>query len=118
MASARKPAAGVAEEPKLEHINERKIQYTMAEKYKKEPLVEVSISPLYANEFSRNMPVVLNGVRINIPVDGKSYKIPQSFAMEVQHRVALANEKFKRLNRMADVRNNIERSPGELKLFR
>lgn len=117
MATARKPV-DVTEEPKLEKINERQVQLTMANKYKQEPLVEVAISPLYANEFSRNMPVVLNGVRINIPVDGRPYKIPQSFAMEVQHRIALANEKFKRLNRMADVRNNIERSPGELKLFR
>jgi len=117
MASARKPVS-MTEEPQLEKINERQLQQTMAQMYKKEPLVEVAISPLYANEFSRNMPVSLNGVRINIPVDGRPYKIPKSFAMEVQQRIALANEKFKRLNRMADVRNNIERTPGELKLFR
>ena len=115
--AARKPVV-MTEEPRLEKINERQLQLTMAQMYKKEPLVEVSISPLYANEFSNNMPVILNGVRINIPVNGRTYKIPQSFAMEVQQRIALANEKFKRLNRMADVGSNLERSPGELKLFR
>lgn len=105
-------------EPKPERVNERVRQNTMASRYRNEKQVEISISPLYANEFSRNMPIVLNGIRISIPVDGKPYKIPHSFALEVRNRIAAADEKFKRLSKMADVQNNMERSPGELKLFR
>lgn len=117
MAAKTKPAENTAEVA-LERVNEKAIQQKMATQYKNEKLVEVSISPLYAGEFSRNLPVILNGVRINVPVDGRTYKVPYSYAMEIRNRIAAADEKFKRLNRMADVQQNFERSPGELKLFR
>lgn len=107
-----------APEPKLEKINESTLRHSMAAKYKAEEQVEITISPLYANEFSNNQPVILNGVRISVPTDGRPYKVPYSFALEIKNRIALADEKFKRLNRMADVEQNFERSPGELKLFR
>lgn len=122
MAARKTPAkAEVVEEtkaPTLEKINVSKAQMTMAERYKAEELVEVTISPLYANEFSNNMPISLNGVRINIPVNGKPYKIPYSFALEVANRIAKVDEKAKRYARLSDVSSNFERSPGELKLFR
>lgn len=105
-------------EAALERVNEQAAQQRMAAQYKAEELVEITISPLYANEFSRNQPVLLNGVRISIPTDGRPYKVPYSFALEIRNRIAAADEKFKRLNRMADVQQNFERSPGELKLFR
>ena len=122
--AAKKPTAPkvekkeVATEELLEKVNVSQVQRTMAERYKSEELVEVIISPLYANEFSNNMPIVLNGVRINIPIDGRPYKIPYSFALEVKSRIAKVDEKAKRFARLADVSNNFERSPGELKLFR
>ena len=102
----------------LERINESQIQQSMASRYRNEEQVEVTISPLYANEFSSNQPVILNGIRISVPTDGRPYKVPYSFALEIKNRIAAADEKFKRLNRMADVQQNFERSPGELKLFR
>lgn len=116
--STKKTTATKKAAPKLEKVNERAVQNTMAARYKKEKLVEITISPLYAGEFSRNQPVVLNGVRINVPTDGRPYKVPYSFALEIKNRIAAADEKFKRLNRMADVQQNFERTPGELKLFR
>lgn len=102
----------------LERVNESVVQASMASQYRNEEMVEIAISPLYANEFSNNQPVILNGIRISVPTDGRSYKIPYSFALEIKNRIAAADEKFKRLNRMADVQQNFERSPGELKLFR
>lgn len=110
--------AAVKKEAPLEKINESKVQQTMAARYKAEDLVEITISPLYASEFSSNQPVILNGVRISVPTDGRPYKVPYSFALEIRNRIAAADEKFKRLNRMADIQQNFERSPGELKLFR
>ena len=122
MADNKKPATSRAKatvaEVAPEKINEKAVQQTMAAKYRDEELVEISISPLYANEFSRNQPVILNGVRISVPTDGRPYKVPYSFALEIRNRIAAADEKFKRLSRMADVQQNFERSPGELKLFR
>lgn len=116
MASKKKPTEKV--EAALEHVNERAAQKRMAAKYKQEKLVEVSISPMYAPEFSKNMPVVLNGVRVNVPVDGKNYKVPYSFALEIRNRIAAVDDKHKNLNRLSNVASNFERSPGELKLFR
>lgn len=113
-----KKAATKKAAPKPERVNERAAQLRMAAQYKGEELVEITISPLYANEFSRNQPVILNGVRISVPTDGRPYKVPYSFALEIRNRIAAADEKFKRLSRMADVQQNFERSPGELRLFR
>lgn len=101
-----------------EHVNERAAQKFMSEKYKKEPLVEISISPMYAQEFGNNHPVSLNGVRTWIPCDGKVYKVPKSFAMEIRKRIYAVDIKTKRRKRMASVKENSERTPGEIKLFR
>lgn len=103
---------------KLAKVNESVIRQSLAARYQDEKQVEISVSPLYANEFSNNQPVILNGIRISVPTNGKVYKVPYSFALEIKNRIAAADEKFKRLNRMADVQGNFERSPGELKLFR
>lgn len=116
MSTKSKPASKAEVRPEI--INEKAIQHSMAARYKEEELVEITISPLYANEFSSNQPVILNGVRISVPTDGRPYKVPYSFALEIRNRIAAADEKFKRLTRMADVQQNFERSPGELKLFR
>lgn len=105
-------------EKKLE-MTAKAAQLRMANRYKNEQLVEVSVSPLYANEFSRNQPIIYNGIRINVPTDGKIYKVPYSFALEIRQRIAAADQKFKLLNRMADVQNNFDgRDPGTVKLFR
>ena len=106
--------------PKPEQVNEltaKKTRSRMAEIYKSQDKVDITISPLYRNEFSNNMPVSLNGVRINVPVDGKSYKVPKSFAMEIRRRIHAVDAKSKKQDKMAEINTNIERSPGELKLF-
>ena len=125
--AAKKPAAVVDEvggetvdvsSAGLAQINDKKMLQRMADIYRNEPKVTISISPLYVNEFSRNQPVSLNGIMLRIPTDGRNYEVPESFAMEIKARIAAADEKFKRLNKMADVQHNHERTPGELKLFR
>lgn len=102
----------------LMRFNEKKMLQRMADIYRNEPKVDISISPLYVHEFSRNQPVTLNNISLRIPTDGKVYSVPESFAMEIRARIAAADEKFKRLNKMSDVQHNQERTPGELKLFR
>lgn len=125
--AAKKPAATVDEvggetvevsSAGLAKFNDKKMLQRMADIYRNEPKVTISISPLYVNEFSRNQPVSLNGIMLRIPTDGRNYEVPESFAMEIKARIAAADEKFKRLNKMADVQHNHERTPGELKLFR
>jgi len=98
--------------------NANQFQRSMAQMYKEEELVEIAVSPLYATEFSNNQPVILNGVRINVPCDNVVRKVPYSFALEIRNRIYLADEKTRRLNKMADTRQNFENTPGEIKLFR
>ena len=126
MSAAKKPAvapeavevANTVTSAGLEQVNDKKVLKRMAEIYRDEEKVQISVSPLYAMEFSRNQPVSLNGIQLRIPTDGKTYEVPYSFALEIKGRIAAADEKFKRLNKMSDVQNNLERTPGELKLFR
>lgn len=104
--------------PVLENVNEKQFALTMAGRYKQEPKVSVQISPLYRPDFGKVMPVVLNGVAIHIPVDGNSYEIPESYAMEVHQRIARVNAKFTRQGVLSDVTKNSESYAGELELVR
>ena len=117
MAATNKSKAQAVDATKVTEVTAKAFQRSMAEQYKAEPLVDVSISPLYAPEFSSVMPVVLNGIRISVPVNGKTYKVPYSYALEIRNRIAAADQKFQRLANMAVVQDQKEQ-PGGLKLFR
>lgn len=85
--------------------------------YQAEPKVSVMIAPMYEAYFGRNMHVMLNGVAVSVPCDGKPYTIPDSFAAVVQHRLRLINEQQRKQKRFSDVSNNNEASPGALALY-
>ena len=109
----------VKEKPlKPQHINERKAQTQAAARYRKEKLVEVTVSPMYSDEFGNVMPVSLQGVRIYMPCDGSVQKVPKSFAAEIRRRIYAVDIKTKRRKRMANVKANSEKSPGAIRLFR
>ena len=89
----------------------------LGEKFRKEEKVPVSISPLYKPYFGKVMTVSINGVSCAVPVDGKTYKVPKSFAEEVNIRKFRQDELMEKAKKMSDVQNNFESSPGELTLF-
>ena len=89
----------------------------LGEKFRKEEKVPVSISPLYKPYFGKVMTVSINGISCAIPVDGKTYKVPKSFAEEARCRMFRQNEMLEKQARLSDVQNNFETSPGELALF-
>lgn len=119
MATADKNKVAVTPEERPEHVNESIAQQKMANLYKQEELVPVSISPHYANDFGNVHPIHLNGVRIAVPCDGNTYNIPESFARELRQRIYNVDQKIKRQKRMANIALNQDPkgSPGELKLF-
>ena len=90
---------------------------TLAAHYMNQDKVAVSISPLYKPYFGKVMTVTINGVSCAVPVDGKTYKIPRSFAEEVEARKYRQDELLEKKRNMSDVKNNFETSPGELTLF-
>ena len=89
----------------------------LGEKFRKEEKVPVSIPPLYKPYFGKVMTVSINGISCAIPVDGKTYNVPKSFADEAKIRMFRQNEMFEKQRKLGDVQNNIESSPGELALF-
>ena len=66
------------------------------------------------------MRVVINGVSIFIPIDGREYMVPETFASEIKRRIHKVNQKINRLRRKGTTENfNLieEKSIGEVKLF-
>ena len=81
-----------------------------------EAQVPVSLAPLYRPYFGDIMTVGLNGLNIYLPVDGRTYQVPASYAPIVQERRRRVDDMIARRQRMADVQSNFERYAGEIKL--
>lgn len=92
-------------------------QKSLIEIYRKEPKVTVRISPTYAKYFGKVMHVSINGISVGIRCDGKNVDLPESFATEVLRRVAEMDKYELRLNKMSDVSNNFEKTPGQINFF-
>ena len=66
------------------------------------------------------MRVVINGVSIFIPIDGREYMVPKTFAAEIKRRIEKVNQKLNRLRRKGSsdrVSLIEEKAIGEVKLF-
>lgn len=59
----------------------------MAKQFREQEKVRVQISPFYRPYFGNNMPIILNGIAVYIPCDGKMYEIPRAFADIVGERI-------------------------------
>lgn len=97
--------------------SEKKTRQSAAQHYKDQEKVEVSISPLYRPYFGNVMTIIINGVYCALPVDGRTYKLPKSFANEAARRVRAIDKQNNRAERMSDVQNNHESFVGELQLI-
>lgn len=89
----------------------------LAKSMKEQELVPIQVSPLYRPYFGRTMAVTINGASVYIPCDGRTYKVPKVFADEIRVRISNQDELFAKKRRLSDVTNNIESSPGELRIF-
>lgn len=94
-----------------------KEKLTLADGYRKEKKSVVNISPFYKPYFGSNMPVIVNGVAVYVPVDGNSYEIPESFASVVYERIARINAQTETVNKLSNVQGNIESYAGERSLI-
>jgi len=73
-------------------INEaQKNKITLKEYYEKEEKIDVTGSPFYRPYFGDVMPININGFLVCVPLDGKHYKIPKTFA-------DVFNERIKRID--------------------
>lgn len=54
----------------------------------KEPMKELTIPKIFAKSFGSHLYIGINGAFVNVPVDGNSYEIPESF---YDHAIAAMN---------------------------
>lgn len=90
---------------------------SLAEVYRREPKRSVMVAPMYAAYFGKVMHVMINGISVAVPCDGRPYDIPETFAAEVFSRINAINDQQSKAKRYSDVNSNIEGAPGELTLF-
>ena len=86
--------------------------------YKNEKKVAVQGSPMYRPYFGNNMPIIINGVAIYVPLDGHQYEIPESFAAVFLDRISRVDEQIRVRKQMASVSENSESYAGEKSLIR
>lgn len=127
MASTIRPAAKA--QPKenldsLQRVNNAEVaakertRVAVAEAYKNEPKVQVTGSPMYREYFGTQMPLSINGIILYLPLDGRTYEIPQSFAELFRSRIRSVDDDLNMRKRLGDVTNNSESYAGELDLVR
>lgn len=75
----------------------------MAVMYKAEEKVKVQISPFYRPYFGNNMPIILNGIAVYVPCDGKMYEVPKSFADIVGERIGRIDRLIQKQGVMGDI---------------
>ena len=73
---------------------------------------------MYRPYFGNNMPIIINGVAIYVPLDGQLYEIPESFAAVFLDRISRVDEQIRVRKQMASVSENSESYAGEKSLIR
>ena len=91
---------------------------SVADTYKNEKKVAVQGSPMYRPYFGNNMPIIINGVAIYVPLVGQLYEIPESFAAVFLDRISRVDEQIRVRKQMASVSENSESYAGEKSLIR
>ena len=117
MAGRTKQSPELTEEIKREYTDSERKHKELLALYRNEPKVEVYLTPMYAPYFGNVMTVTINGISIRFKVNGQSQMVPETFATEINSRRIAIDEMLRKQHRMANIHNNLERSPGELKLF-
>ena len=109
--------SAIVAESNMDVNSKEKERKALAKSFREMEKVPIHISPLYKPYFGRVHTVTINGVSVAIPCDGKTYMVPKIFADEVRIRIFRQDQLIQKKNRLGDVSNNFEASPGELNLF-
>ena len=84
--------------------------------YKSENKKEITIAPMYAVYFGNIMTVMINGISVRVPCNGKRVTVPETFAAEIERRLNAINTQLNREKACADTAF-LEQSPGALELI-
>ena len=76
----------------------------------------VTVSPFYAPYLGRVVPVLVNGIRVDIPADGRTYQINETHAGEIIAKIRKIDNLIARQKRASNVSDNFESNIGELQI--
>ena len=113
---SRSVAAMTADNNQSVNALEKK-RFSLVEKYKAEKKYKVKGAPAYQAHFGSVMSIIINGVLVTVPLDGRSYEIPESFAQVFNSRIRQIDNMALQQSALADVTNNVESMPGEKDLI-
>lgn len=80
-------SSGFKERANIDGASLMEAQATMLS-YRNEPKVPVSIPKTFKNQFGNSLDITVNGVRVSIPCDGKTYFINETHAIHAKERIA------------------------------
>ena len=100
---------------KLQDIQLRKKK--LNEEYRNEPRRAVTLAPSYRRHWGNVLTVSVNTCTVAVPVDGKAYLIPETFAAEVDRHREAADRSDKQADACKNFQSNVERAPGDLPLI-
>lgn len=84
--------------------------------YREEEKVPVTISPFYAPYLGKVVRESVNGIIVDIPADGQTYKVNKTHADHIVAKIKRIDAMIARQKRAGDVSQNFEMAPGELHL--
>lgn len=84
--------------------------------YRAEEKYPVTISPFYAPYLGRVVRESVNGIIVDVPADGQTYRINKTHADHIVAKIKRIDAMIARQKRAGDVSNNFEHAPGELHL--
>lgn len=88
----------------------------LVKKYREEEKVNVTVSPFYAPYLGKVIRQSVNGIVVDVPADGNTYKINKTHAGHILAKIKRIDLMRARQKRQADVQKNLEHTPGELHL--
>ena len=109
--------ASIEASAKRLEVRADQVRRQIAKEFKEQELDTIMIPPLYKPYFGKVLPIMIQGVEVAIPVNGKAYKVPKVFASRARVLMHTQDELIEKAHRAADIKSNFEHSPGELTLF-
>lgn len=108
-----KKTAQLQSDRELRAASERRLK--LADTYRKEKKVAVSIAPAYAARLGRVANIIVNGCSVCVPCDGRTYEIPETFAASLKRKLRNVDILEARGKALSNIANNVESFAGQLR---
>lgn len=118
MAKASNKDAALDAKIQKEYMSAQTRKKELLHTYKDEAKVSIHLSPMYRPYMGNVLTMTINGITVAVPVDGKTYTVPKTFAEHIEARRIKIDNILKKTDNMANISGNFETNPGDLELFK